>query len=104
VITGDVGVMTGFMMQKGALIIGGNAGEALGDSLYEGKIYLRGEADSLGADAQIVPLNARDTDFLATTFLEAGLDFQPEEFKKVESARRLYNFDTKEKEIWKQAL
>lgn len=103
-VTGDVGIMSSFMMQKGALIIGGNAGDALGDSLYEGKIYLRGEAESLGADAHIVELNARDVDFLATTFLEAGVDYSPDEFKKIESARRLYNFDTKEKEIWKQAL
>lgn len=103
-VTGDVGVMSCFMMQKGALIIGGDAGEALGDSLYEGKIYLRGTAQSLGADAQIAPLNARDVDFLSQTFLEAGVGFNPDDFQKVESARRLYNFNTKEKEIWKQAL
>ena len=103
-VTGDVGVMTGFMMQKGALIIGGDAGDALGDSLYEGKIYLRGEVASLGADAQMAELNARDSDFLAQVFLETGVDFSPDEFKKVESAKRLYNFDTKEKEIWKSAL
>jgi len=104
IVTGDVGVMTGFMMQKGALIIGGDADDALGDSLYEGKIYLRGQAASLGADAQEAQLNARDTDFLAGAFLEAGLDFVPDEFRKIESARRLYNFNTKEKEIWKSAL
>lgn len=103
-VTGDVGIMSSFMMQKGALIIGGDAGDALGDSLYEGVIFLRGEADSLGADAHQVELNARDADFLATTFFEAGVDFVPGDFKKIESARRLYNFNTKEKELWKQAL
>ncbi|BCM94426.1 hypothetical protein IAD21_06333 [Abditibacteriota bacterium] len=103
-VTGDVGVMSSFMMQKGALIIGGDADHALGDSLYEGKIYLRGEAASLGADARIAELNANDVAFLSGTFLQAGVDFSPDDFKKVESARRLYNFDTKEKEIWKQAL
>ncbi len=103
-VAGDVGVMSCFMMQKGALIVGGDAGEALGDSLYEGVIYLRGKAQSLGADAHFVELNPRDTDFLATTFFEAGVDFSPGDFQKIESARRLYNFSTKEKEIWKQAL
>ena len=103
-VTGDVGVMSCFMMQKGALIIGGDADEALGDSLYEGKIYIRGQAKSLGADAQLAELNARDVEFLSETFLEAGVDFRPDDFRKVESARRLYNFNTKEKEIWKQAL
>jgi glutamate synthase domain-containing protein 3 len=103
-VTGDVGIMTGFMMQKGVLIIAGNAAEALGDSLYEGKIFLRGEADSLGADAQISAITPCDIDFLATVFAKAGVNFSPHEFKKIESARRLYNFDANEKEIWKQAL
>jgi len=103
-VEGDVGVMSSFMMQKGALIIGGNAGDALGDSLYEGKIYLRGEADSLGADAHIVDLTEDDATFLSRTFSEANVSFSASEFQKIESARRLYNFDTKEKEIWKQAL
>ena len=103
-VRGDVGVMSAFMMQKGALIIGGDAGEALGDSLYEGKIYLRGEADSLGSDTKMTDLNGADTEFLATIFAQTATDFSPDEFKKIESARRLYNFDTKEKEIWKSAL
>ncbi|HEX9997375.1 MAG TPA: hypothetical protein VGB45_09550 [Abditibacterium sp.] len=103
-VRGDVGVMSAFMMQKGALIIGGDAGEALGDSLYEGKIYLRGEADSLGADTKISELNSADRDFLATILAQTRTEFSPDDFRKIESARRLYNFDTKEKEIWKSAL
>jgi len=104
IVEGDVGIMTGFMMQKGRIIIGGNAGEALGDSLYEGVIYVRGEVESLGADAKFSPLNPADCDFLATALADALLDFAPAGFKKIESARRLYNFDTREKEFWKDAL
>ena len=45
--------MTGFMMQKGRIIVCGDVGEAVGDSMYEGTIYVGGEIGSLGADATI---------------------------------------------------
>lgn len=104
VVQGDVGIMSAFMMQKGALIIGGDAGEALGDSIYEGIIYLRGRAESLGADAHFVDMTPADSDFLAGALDCAELNLAPGSFKKIASARRLYNFDSKDKEIWREAL
>ena len=104
IVGGDVGYMTGFMMQKGVLIIGGDAGEALGDSLYEGRIYIRGRADALGSDAVQADLTEEDIFLLAAAFADAGMDMAPAEFKKIVSGKKLYNFDIKEKEIWKNAL
>jgi glutamate synthase domain-containing protein 3 len=104
VIGGDVGYMTGFMMQKGVLIIGGDAGEALGDSLYEGKIYIRGRADALGSDAVQADLTEDDIRVLSAALTDAGMDGVPADFKKIVSGKKLYNFDKKEKEIWKTAL
>ena len=40
VVKGSVGHMSGFMSQAGNLVVCGDAGEALGDSLYETNIYL----------------------------------------------------------------
>ena len=108
VVGGDVGIMTGFMMQKGVLIVGGDAGEALGDSLYEGKIYVRGAIESLGSDAHIVEMSEDDAQMLIRVLecceISSLSGAKPTDFKKVESAKRLYNFNTKEKEIWKSAL
>jgi glutamate synthase domain-containing protein 3 len=104
VVHGDVGFMTGFMMQKGTMIIGGDAGEALGDSLYEGKIYLRGNAENLGSDAVQVDMTEDDATMLQRVLVQAKFDAKPADFKKIESGKRLYNFDTKEKEIWKNAM
>lgn len=108
VVGGDVGIMTGFMMQKGVLIVGGDAGEALGDSLYEGKIYVRGTIESLGSDAHIVEMTEDDAQMLIRVLdkceVPALSGAKPTDFKKIESAKRLYNFNTKEKEIWKSAL
>lgn len=104
VVGGDVGYMTGFMMQKGVMIVGGNAGEALGDSLYEGKIYIRGSIDALGSDAIQAELTEADITLLSDALADAGMEMIPADFKKIVSGKKLYNFDKKEKEIWKTAL
>jgi glutamate synthase domain-containing protein 3 len=49
---------------KGVLVVGGDAGDALGDSLYEGKIYVRGHIESLGSDAHIVEMSEDDAQML----------------------------------------
>ena len=46
----SVGHMSAFMAQSCSLLICGNAGEALGDSIYETVIYMIGKPKSLGAD------------------------------------------------------
>ncbi len=38
------------MAQKGTLVVCGDAGEALGDSLYEAQLFVRGAVAGLGAD------------------------------------------------------
>ena len=36
--------MSAFMAQSGNLVVLGDAGEALGDSLYEAKLFVKGSA------------------------------------------------------------
>ena len=50
VVQGSVGHMSAFLAQKGTLVICGDAGEALGDSIYEAHVYVRGKVADLGAD------------------------------------------------------
>ena len=52
VVAGSVGHMSAFMAQKGALVVCGDAGHALGDSLYEADLYVQGRAPDLGADCE----------------------------------------------------
>jgi glutamate synthase domain-containing protein 3 len=74
-------------------VICGNAGDALGDSLYEAVIYLRGEAKSLGADAQFEPMTDEDRAVVAELLRKAGLQHDPASFKRVASARSLYHWN-----------
>ena len=66
-IAGEAGHMTAFMAQAGTMLIGGDVGDALGDSLYEAVIYVGGSIRSLGADARVEDLTDRAIFFLART-------------------------------------
>jgi glutamate synthase domain-containing protein 3 len=92
VVGGNVGHMSAFMGQAGRLVVCGNAGAALGDSLYEARIYVRGSVASLGADCIPKAMRAEHLAELAGLLSRAGFDYNPAEFTRYGSARQLYNF------------
>ena len=104
IVGGSVGVMSGFMMQQGRIIICGSAADGLGDSMYAGTIYIAGKADNLGADAVEKPLDQEDKTMLAETLLPFGINAKKLPFRRIESGHRLWNFSTKEPELWRHAL
>ncbi|MDR0996968.1 MAG: protein glxC [Zoogloeaceae bacterium] len=93
VVGGSVGSFSAFMAQAGRMVICGDAGDALGDSLYEAVLYVKGEIQSLGADAQIEPMTAEDEAAVADLLQQAGLDHDPKAFKRVASKRELYHWN-----------
>jgi methylamine---glutamate N-methyltransferase subunit B len=93
VVRGSVGHMSAFMAQKGCLVVCGDAGEALGDSIYEAHLYVRGEVAGLGADCVEMEMRDHHRDELRGILERAGVDdWDPSEFRRYGSARRLYNF------------
>ncbi|MGE0608795.1 MAG: hypothetical protein AB7O62_17000 [Pirellulales bacterium] len=92
VVGGDVGHLSAFMAQAGTLVVCGDAAPALGDSLYEAVIYVRGRISSLGADAQEEPMQPADFDRVRHLLLRAEIELDPKEFKRVASARNLYHW------------
>ena len=104
IVGGDVGYMSGFMMQRGTMIICGNAADGLGDSMYEGVIYIAGRVESYGADAVEAPMTDHDRVTLTAALAPAGIELPAEQFRKIEAGRRLWNFSTKEPELWRGAL
>jgi len=93
VVGGNVGSFSAFMAQAGRLVICGDAGDALGDSLYEAVIYVRGQIKSLGADAQLEPMTDQDYAAVADLLAQSGRSHDPQEFKRVASARQLYHWN-----------
>jgi glutamate synthase domain-containing protein 3 len=94
VVGGSVGHASAFMAQAGRLVVCGDAGAGLGDSLYEAVIYVRGTIHGLGADAQEEPMTDADFTPLADLLKRAGFDYSPHEFKRVASARTLYHWNS----------
>lgn len=93
VVGGNIGHMAAFMGQSGNLVVCGDAGDALGDSCYEARFFIRGTVKSLGADCEKKEMRPEHIEILKELLAEAGMDAKPEEFTRYGSARNLYNFD-----------
>ena len=93
VVGGSVGHLSAFMAQAGTLVVCGDAGPSLGDSLYEAIIYVRGRIHSLGVDAREEPMT--DIDYLKIQQLlnTAQMKANPRDFKRVASAKTLYHWN-----------
>lgn len=93
VVGGSVGSFSAFMAQAGRMVICGDAGDALGDSLYEAVLYVKGRIKSLGADARIEPMTEADYASVKGLLEAAGMNHDPQDFKRVASARSLYHWN-----------
>jgi glutamate synthase domain-containing protein 3 len=93
VVQGNIGHMAAFMGQSGNLVVCGDAGDALGDSCYEARFFVRGTVKSLGADCEKKEMRAEHIEILKGLLDEAGIDADPSEFTRYGSARNLYTFD-----------
>jgi glutamate synthase domain-containing protein 3 len=94
VVKGDIGAMSAFMAQAGNLVVLGGAGENLGDSIYEARLFVRGPVKSLGADCIEKDLTQDDHRILTDVLARAGIngEAKPGDFRLYGSARTLYHF------------
>lgn len=92
VVHGNIGHMSAFMAQSGNLVVLGDAGDALGDSCYEARMFVRGSVKSLGSDCVEKEIRPEHIAILKDLLARAGADAKPEEFKRYGSARNLYHF------------
>jgi len=95
IVLGSAGLMNGFMMQRGRQIICGDVGNGLGDSMYDGTIYVGGKVRSLGVDCVPGEWTDADTEFVERKFRIHGLGATPE-LQKFVCGKRLYNYDNLE--------
>lgn len=93
VIGGSVGHMSAFMAQMGRLVVCGDAGEALGDSIYEAELYVRGSVESLGADCEEKEMTPEHKRALTELLAQAQISAEVDQFRRYGSARNLYHFN-----------
>ena len=95
IVGGDAGTMTAFMMQRGRQIILGDVGNGLGDSMYDGTIYVAGKVKSLGIDCVEGEWTDADTELVERKFRIYGLG-DPPPLQKFVCGKMLYNYDNLE--------
>ena len=92
---GSAGSMNGFMMQRGRQVICGDVGPGLGDSMYDGTLYVGGKVKSLGIDCVEGEWTDADTELIERKFRIYDLG-SPPEFQKFVCGKVLYNYDNLE--------
>ena len=95
IVLGAAGSMTGFMLQRGRQILLGDVGPGLGDSMYDGTIYVGGRVKSLGVDCVPGEWTEADTEFVERKFRIYDLG-SPPELQKFVCGKQLYNYDNLE--------
>ena len=98
IVGGDTGDLSGFMMQRGRIVVCGNSGKDLGDSIYDGTIYIGGDIRSLGVDAVEAELTDTDKSWLTRKLNQYELlpENGVEHFTKVVAGKQLWNYDNLE--------
>ena len=93
VVNGSVGHMSAFMGQRGHLVVCGDAGPDLGDSIYEAVLYVRGGVASLGSDCIEKDMTPDHVAALGGLLERSCVDADPATFRRYGSARKLYHFN-----------
>jgi glutamate synthase domain-containing protein 3 len=86
------------MMQRGRMIVLGDAGKNLGDSMYDGIIYVGGKVESLGVDPVDAEMTDQDVTWLTRKLRIYGLEAPRgvANMRKIVSGKQLWNYDNLE--------
>ena len=98
IVGGKTGAFSGFMRQRGRMIILGDAGMNLGDSMYDGTIYVGGEVEELGVDCVPGEMTELDIRYLTSKLDLYGMKAPKgvEKIQKYVSGKQLWNYDNLE--------
>jgi len=73
-------------------VVCGDAGDDLGDSIYEAAIYVGGKVGRLGADCIEKPMTPAHRAALEALLKQAAIEHDPAAFRRFGSARKLYHY------------
>ena len=86
------------MMQRGRMVVLGDAGKNLGDTMYDGTIYVGGKIEGLGTDAVEGEMTELDCKWLKRKLDIYGMAAPNgvENMKKIVAGKQLWNYDNLE--------
>jgi len=98
IVGGRTGTLSGFMMQRGRMIILGDAGPNLGDSMYDGTIFVGGKIASLGVDAVPGEMTDLEADWNERKLALYGIKAPNgvKNLQKIVAGKQLWNYDNLE--------
>jgi len=91
-------------MQRGTMIVCGDAADGIGDSMYEGTVYVGGSVHSLGADCIEAEFTDDDRALLTKELEPHGIAAGGVDWKKLVAGKKLWNFSKHEYDAWRGAL
>lgn len=100
VVEGDIGYSTGFMSHGGRIVCLGNSRGSVGDSLWEGTVWVAGEIEALGIDAVLQTPSHEDVDDVEAMLAGLGVDGGGRDWKQVVAGRKLWYFEARDAKKW----
>ena len=85
-------------LKRGRMVVLGDAGMNLGDSMYDGTIYVGGKIDGLGVDAVEAEMTDLDAQWLKRKLALYELEAPKgvENMTKIVAGKQLWNYDNLE--------
>jgi len=100
VVEGDIGYSTGFMSHGGRIVCLGNSRGSVGDSLWQGTVWVAGEIEQLGIDAVLVSPEADEVAEVDALLRSLGVDASGRDWKKVVAGQKLWYFEARDARQW----
>ena len=97
VVEGDIGYSTGFMSHGGRIVCLGSSRGSVGDSLWEGTVWVAGEIEALGIDAVVRTPEAEDVERMLAGL---GVDATGLDWKQVVAGKKLWYFEARDAKKW----
>lgn len=100
VVEGSIGYSTGFMSHGGRIICLGDSVGSVGDSLWEGSVWVAGQIERLGIDAVTVTPDADEVSEVDAVLTDLGVEAQARDWKKVVAGQKLWYFEARDAKQW----
>jgi methylamine---glutamate N-methyltransferase subunit B len=100
VVEGDIGYSTGFMAHGGRIVCLGDSRGSVGDSLWEGTVWVAGQIEALGIDAVVQTPSAGDVADVESTLADLGVEAAGLDWKQVVAGRKLWYFEARDAKQW----
>ncbi len=100
VVEGDIGYSTGFMSHGGRIVCLGDSRGSVGDSLWQGTVWVAGEIETLGIDAVVRSPEAEDVADLEQMLAGLDIDARGTDWKQVVSGEKLWYFEARDAKKW----